>query len=62
MAMMTSTSRNCDCEGEDIYDSNDGGGDNDSYKGSCGINVMIVYYECGGDYDSDSDNADGDNY
>ena len=31
-----------------------------SYKGSCG-NVMIVYYECGGDYDSDSDNADGDN-
>ena len=53
MAMMTSTSRNCDCEGED-YDSNDGGGDNTSYKGSCG-NVMIVYYECGGDYDSDSD-------
>ena len=29
-------------------------------EGSCG-NVMIVYYECGGDNDSDSDNADGDN-
>ena len=26
------------------------------------IASVFVYYECTGDYDSDSDNADGDNY